>query len=73
MTQAVFTFATTHHALWAEDTARGHGIAVEIVPAPPGANARCNLALECFPEDRTRLIEIMTDEGVPFREYVPRL
>ena len=33
----LFTFDTTHHALWAEETALGSGIPAELVPAPPAA------------------------------------
>jgi hypothetical protein len=51
----IFTFDTTHHALWAEEIAREAGIPAEVVPAPPAARARCNLALETLPEEAERL------------------
>ena len=65
----VFTFDTTHHALWAEDVARERGIPAEVVPAPAAAHARCNLALETLPGDADRLGDALTDEGVPFSLY----
>ena len=48
---ALWVFDTTHHALWAEEVARAAGLAVELVPAPPGAAARCQLALAAFRAD----------------------
>ncbi|MBV9107865.1 MAG: DUF3343 domain-containing protein, partial [Gemmatimonadetes bacterium] len=51
----LFTFDTTHHALWAEEVARERGIPAEVVPAPAAAHARCNLALETLPGDADRL------------------
>ena len=68
---AVFTFDTTHHALWAEEVAREREIPAEVVPAPPAAHARCNLALETLPGDLDRLRHALDDEGVPFSVYSP--
>ncbi|MDQ3310366.1 MAG: DUF3343 domain-containing protein [Gemmatimonadota bacterium] len=65
----LFTFASTHHALWAEELARDAGIPVEVVPAPPAARARCNLALECLPEDVERLAVRLSESGVPYQLY----
>lgn len=65
----LFTFDTTHHALWAEEVAREAEIPVEVVPAPPAARARCNLALECLPDDLLRLGELLTETGVPYQLY----
>jgi hypothetical protein len=62
----VFTFGTTHHALWAEEVAGSAGIPVEVIPAPPAARARCNLALAALPEDVPRLADELRAEGVPF-------
>ena len=47
----LFTFDTTHHALWAEEVAGERAIPAEVVPAPAEAGARCNLALETLPDD----------------------
>jgi hypothetical protein len=63
---AVFTFDTTHHALWAEEVAAEAGIPVEVIPAPPAAGARCNLALAALPADVPRLAEELRAAGVPF-------
>lgn len=68
---AVFTFDTTHHALWAEDVARERGIPAEAIPAPAEAHARCNLALEVLPEDVDALGAALDAEGVPYRLFSP--
>ncbi|CAN5183717.1 hypothetical protein BH24GEM2_BH24GEM2_06350 [soil metagenome] len=65
----LFTFASTHHALWAEELARDAGIPVEVVPAPPAARARCNLALECLAEDVERLAVRLSESDVPYQLY----
>ncbi|HLL48673.1 MAG TPA: DUF3343 domain-containing protein [Longimicrobiaceae bacterium] len=67
----LFTFDTTHHALWAEEVAVETGIPVEVVPAPPGAHARCNLALATLPEEVERLGGELERAGVPFGLYAP--
>lgn len=71
MTRPLFIFDTTHHALWAEEIAGERAIPSEIVPAPPEANARCNLALEVLPEDADRMRTALQDEGVPFGVHPP--
>ena len=67
----IFTFDTTHHALWAEEVARERGIPAEAIPAPAAANARCSLALETLPGDVARLSAALEEEGVPFALYSP--
>ena len=67
----VFTFDTTHHALWAEEVARERGIPEEVIPAPPAAHARCNLALETLPASVAPLRAALDDEGVPHALYRP--
>jgi hypothetical protein len=69
MTRIVFVFDTTHHALWAEEVARDRGIPAEVIPAPPAARARCNLALEALPEDVDTLAAALVGEGVPFGRW----
>jgi len=66
----LFTFETTHHALWAEEVAGTRGIACELVPAPAAAAARCNLALETLPEDVERTRGALREAGVPFSTWV---
>ena len=67
--QRIFTFDTTHHALWAEEVAREREIPAEVIPAPPAAHARCNLAIETLPEDVGRLSEALEEAGVAFALY----
>jgi hypothetical protein len=67
--RTVFTFATTHHALWAEELAQQAGIAAEAVPAPPAARARCSIALETMPGDALRLRVALEAEGVTFEVW----
>ena len=69
MTRTVFTFETTHHALWAEEVAQARGIPAEVIPAPPAARARCNLALETLPEEVGTLAAALDGEGVPFGRW----
>jgi hypothetical protein len=69
MARSLLTFDSTHHALWAEDLARERRIPVEVVPAPPAANARCNLALETLPEELDGLSSMLAEEGVPHRRF----
>ncbi|HEX6037131.1 DUF3343 domain-containing protein [Longimicrobium sp.] len=71
MSVPVFVFETTHHALWAEEVARESGIPAEVVPAPPAARARCNLALETLPEDVDALAVILHAHGVPHALWPP--
>jgi hypothetical protein len=65
----VFTFHTTHHALWAEELAAESHIPAEVIPAPPQAGARCDLALETLPHEVDRLKAVLTASGVEFRLY----
>ncbi|HEX7119621.1 MAG TPA: DUF3343 domain-containing protein [Longimicrobiales bacterium] len=68
----VFLFDTTHHALWAEEIARECGFAAQVVPAPAGADAKCDLALEALPEDAAPLGDALREAGVAFRLYAER-
>ena len=65
----IFTFDSTHHALWAEEVAREREIPAEVVPAPPAAHAKCNLAIETLPEDVERFGGELDAEGVPYALY----
>lgn len=71
MQTPVFTFETTHHALWAEELAQEHGVPAEVIPAPAAARARCNLALQVLSADVRRTAELLGAEGVPFALYPP--
>lgn len=69
--RTVFTFETTHHALWAEEVAAEAGIPAEVVPAPPAAHARCNLAIETLPETVGALGAALDAAGVPYSLFPP--
>ena len=68
-TTLLFTFDTTHMALWAEDVARERGVPAEIVPAPPEAKAKCGLALRALVARADELAAALRVEGVEFRIY----
>jgi len=65
----IFTFDTTHHALWAEEIARDAAIPVDVVPAPPTAGARCDIALETLGECVEPLAELLHESGITFGTY----
>jgi hypothetical protein len=67
--EILLTFDTTHHALWAEELAREEHIPVEVVPAPPEARARCDLALAVLAGDVARLERLLGEAGVPHRRF----
>jgi len=66
---ATFVFDSTNGALWAEDIARTRGVPVEVVPAPPGSDALCDLAIEAFRKDAETLRTAWGEEGVPYRDW----
>jgi hypothetical protein len=65
----VLVFDTTHHALWAEELALAAGLAVDVVPAPASARARCDLALAFLPEDEAPLLRVLREAAVPYRVH----
>ena len=67
--ELLFTFDTTHMALWAEDTARERSIPAEIVPAPPESKAKCGLALRMAAKHADELSTALHEEGVRFGTY----
>lgn len=69
---ALFTFDTTHMALWAEEVAREEGIPAEIVPAPPEARAKCGLALATPGPSVPELETALAREGVAFHSPAAR-
>jgi hypothetical protein len=58
-------------APWAEEVAQEAGIPAEIIPAPPAAQARCNLALETLPEEVEHLADTLAAQGVPHGRWSP--
>ena len=64
---SVFTFDTTHHAMWAEDVARDQAIDAEVVPAPPEGGAKCGAALRVSRRRKDELAAALGSEGIPHR------
>ena len=64
MKRPVFTFDTTHHALWSEELALEAGIAHEVVPAPAAADARCGIGIEVLAGDVERFRALLRSAGV---------
>jgi hypothetical protein len=69
MANKILIFDTTHHAMWAEELAKEQNLAVEVVPAPEGVDAKCGMALEVLPDAFDDLQTILQKEGVPFTVY----
>ena len=64
-------FETTNAVLWGEEVAQAAQITVEVVPAPAGSDAKCDLALACGHGDGDRLEAALSAEGVAFRRWEP--
>jgi hypothetical protein len=65
---AVFTFETTHMALWAEEVAQEEGIPHEVIPTPPGLDAGlCDLALATLADRVTQMSASLEAAGVIYR------
>jgi hypothetical protein len=71
MSTAIFTFDTTHHALWAEEIARDLGIGHEVIAAPAAARARCSIAIQILPEDVLKFEAALSKSGIDSRMHVP--
>jgi hypothetical protein len=68
-TTSVFTFDTSHHALWAEDVAREMAVPVEVIPAPPQSGSKCDLALRTIRPRADELEQAFQGEGIEFRRW----
>lgn len=66
---SVFTFDTSHHALWAEEVARERQVPAEVIPAPPESGSKCDLALRTLPAEAPGLRKAFLDEGIVFKEF----
>lgn len=66
---SVFTFDTSHHALWAEDVAREREVPVEVIPAPPETGSKCDLALRLLRIRAGELEQAFRSEGIEFRRW----
>ncbi len=67
----VFTFDTTHHALWAEEIARDHGVPYGVVAAPAESKALCSIAIETLPDEEERMAAILSASAIEFRIFHP--
>lgn len=65
-THPLFTFDTTHMALWAEEVAQDAGIPAEVVPAPPESRAKCGLAVATLERFVDPLAAALDQAGVDF-------
>ena len=72
MPPVLFTFDTTHHALWAEQVALEAGLGAQVTPAPADSDAKCDLALEVLPEEADELQALLLTQGIVFRLYTAR-
>jgi hypothetical protein len=70
MSRTIFTFDTTHHALWAEEVAKDAGIPHEVVPSPPAAQARCSIAVETLPADAARFEAMLATVGIETKRFI---
>lgn len=69
----VFTFDTTHHALWAEEIAREENVPHEVIAAPPAANARCSIAIETLESEIDRFSALLESVSIAHAVYRPSL
>jgi hypothetical protein len=67
--RVTLVFDSTTAALWAEEVAEDADIPVEVVPAPAGSAAKCDLALETTPDRLRKLEEELQAQGVPYRRW----
>lgn len=68
-TIVIFTFDTTHYALWAEDVAREREIPVETGPPPPEAEAKCGISLRTPANRAEDLTSALREEGIEFGRF----
>ncbi len=61
--KAIFTFATTHQAMAAEDILRQAGIELEVVPPPRELSPGCGLALRVSLRDVAAARLALTSRG----------
>jgi hypothetical protein len=66
MTKSLLLFATTQAALEAEEALLDHGVEVDVVPAPPGSEKLCALALELPAGEVSRAQAILDARDIAF-------
>lgn len=63
----LFLFDTTSHAMWAEEVAVEWQMPIEMVPAPPDAEAKCGIAIRTLPDRIEAMERLFQGEGIPYR------
>ncbi len=66
MSIVIFTFETTHQAMWAEEVTLEAGLPVEVAPAPAHVDAKCGLSLRTPADHADRVSDTLTREGIQF-------
>lgn len=64
--RAVFTFASTHEAMAAEDVLREEGLSLDVIPPPRDLSAGCGLALRIALDDVPAALEALSREEARF-------
>lgn len=67
MATSVYTFQTSHHAMWAEEVAREREIPIEVVAAPSTAEAKCGIALQTEADRASELEAALESEGIQYQ------
>jgi hypothetical protein len=64
MTEAVFTFSSTHGAVTGERRLLEGGVAVKVMPLPSSLGAGCGLALRVPGDELERARRLLADAGL---------
>ena len=63
----IYTFQTSHHAMWAEEVAREKEIPVIVVAAPASSEAKCGIALQTGADQASALEAALESEGILYQ------
>jgi hypothetical protein len=66
VTQALFTFHSSHAAMAAEICCEEAGFSCRLIPLPSSLSAGCGLALLCPREEREKVASLLACEDIPF-------
>ncbi len=69
MSSRILLFESSNATLWGEDIALEEGIDVEVIHAPPEAEASCGVALRVAAKDVARLGRALAQEGLEFEAW----
>jgi hypothetical protein len=67
----VFTFPSTHLAMAAEDVLREQGVALEVIPTPPGHGSVCGLSIALGPREAERAVLALRERSIEWSELFP--